>query len=324
MPRSSKKKRQGNLFRAIFLAVLGFVLLVTVLLNGSEFRLLNPKGLIAQQELSLAMFVAGVMLLMIIPSLIVAYFIAWKYRETNVKPATYQPNVRHGKRLDVAIWAIPTFFMLLISIALVPGTHKLEPQKSIASSVEPLTIKVVSLRWKWVFIYPEQKIATVNFVQIPVDRPVKFDLTADESPMSSFWIPNLGGMLYAMTGMVNQLNLIATEEGDYPGSSAEITGSGFAGMNFTARASSQAEFDEWVKVVKLSPETLDAREYQELLVPTEYDPPVTYSGVDEGLYDKVLMKYMPSGGGGHKHGGSYSNETETHDEPHTHDEGHTH
>ncbi|MDF2460958.1 MAG: cyoA [Candidatus Saccharibacteria bacterium] len=331
MPRRSKKPRQGNLFRVLFLAVLAFVLLITVLLNGSEVRLLNPKGLIAQQELYLGLVVTAVLAVLIVPSLIFAYFVAWKYRESSPKKAAYEPNARYGKRLDVAIWGIPTVFMLILSLLLVPATHKLEPKKAIVSSQKPLNIKVVSLRWKWVFIYPEQKIATVNFVQIPVDRPVQFDLTADESPMSSFWIPNLSGMLYAMTGMTNQLNLVANEEGDYPGSSGEITGSGFADMRFTARASSQEEFDEWVRVVKMAPETLDTHEYQELLVPSEADPQVVYSAVEDNLYDKVLMKYMAAGGG-HGHGGHGAaqptpkphSDAHAETEPHTHAEGHTH
>ena len=170
---------------------------------------------------------------------------------------------------------------------------------------------MVALRWKWLFIYPEQGIATVNYVQVPTGTPVTFELTADDAPMSSFWIPNLGGMLYAMTGHVNHLNLLAETPGDYPGSSAEINGAGFAGMKFTARATSMADFEAWVRLVKPSSEVLNAAEYERLLEPSENNPAVVYASVDRDLYDKVLMKYN----GAHNHGVADS-ETENHHEAH--------
>jgi cytochrome o ubiquinol oxidase subunit II len=178
------------------------------------------------------------------------------------------------------------------------GTHRLVPQNQIASTAKPLTIEVVAQRWKWLFIYPEQNVATVNYVQLPSGTPVTFQLTADETPMSSFWIPNLGGMLYAMTGHVNRLNLLPTTLGDYPGSSAEINGAGFAGMKFTARVSTKDDFDNWVQGVKQQTAVLDTPEYQKLLQPSENNPAASYAAVESGLYDKVLMKYM---GPGHDH-----------------------
>jgi cytochrome o ubiquinol oxidase subunit 2 len=174
------------------------------------------------------------------------------------------------------------------------ATHKLEPQKSINSDNKALTVQVVALRWKWLFIYPEQHIATVNFVQVPVDTPVEFDLTADDAPMSSFWVPHWGGQLYAMTGMTNKLNLIPTTLGDSTGSSAEINGEGFAGMKFTARASSRQDFDDWVQHVKQVPNVLDMVEYKSLLKPSENNATAFYSTTEADLYDQVLMKYMGS------------------------------
>jgi cytochrome o ubiquinol oxidase subunit 2 len=150
------------------------------------------------------------------------------------------------------------------------------------------------------FIYTEQNIATVNFVQIPVNTSVQFELTADEAPMSSFWIPNLGGQLYSMTSHVNRLNLMADTPGDYPGSSAEINGAGFSGMKFTARASSEQDFGLWVQTVKQSPNVLDGAVYDKVLAPSENNPVEFYSAYDEGLYDKVIAKYEGPGGG-HTH-----------------------
>lgn len=282
---------------AILLGLTGLGLLIKALLDGHNVALFNPKGQIAEQQLDLMLLTVGVMLIIGIPAVFLFYFFAWKYRESNTK-AKHEPDAKHGTLLNLGIWGIPTIFAIVLALIMWPATHRLEPQKSIAADAKPLTIQVVSMRWKWLFIYPEQKIATVNFVQIPVDTPVEFQLTGDESPMSSFWIPNLGGMLYAMNGHINELNLVADTPGDYPGSSAEINGAGFAGMKFTARAGSQEDFDRWVNRVQLTGHTLDSAKYKELLKPTENHPPALYSVTEDDLYAKVLMKYM---GAGHDH-----------------------
>jgi cytochrome o ubiquinol oxidase subunit 2 len=157
-----------------------------------------------------------------------------------------------------------------------------------------LKIQVISLSWKWLFLYPEQGIATVNFVQIPVDTPVEFEMTADEVPMSSFWIPNLGGQLYTMTSHSNRLNLMSDTIGDYPGSTPEINGIGFAGMKFTTRVSSNDDFEKWAQTVKQSPDSLDDSTYKELLRPSESNPVALYSAFESDLYDNVIMKYTGS------------------------------
>jgi cytochrome o ubiquinol oxidase subunit II len=290
MPKSRKRNSQGKTVSLILLAIVGLTLLIKTLLQGNNVTLLDPKGVIAHDQLSLMIFTAALLLTIAIPAVFLLFFTAWKYRESNHK-AVHDPDTRHSKLLVLNMWLIPSVFMFVLAVVMWPATHILEPQKQIASTAKPLTIQVVSMRWKWVFIYPNQNIATVNFVQMPVDTPVRFELTADAAPMSSFWIPNLGGQLYAMTGMVNHLNLMADTPGDYPGSSAEINGAGFAGMKFIARASSQDDFDRWVQGVKRSPDVLDAAEYDRLLKPSEDNPAAFYSTYDSGLYDKVLMKY---------------------------------
>jgi cytochrome o ubiquinol oxidase subunit 2 len=291
MPGAKKKNNLGRTLRNIFLALVAMALLIKALMFGTNVAVLSPKGFIAQEQLRLIFFTVSVLLVVAVPSICLLFFTAWKYRETNDK-AIHDPNLRHSKLLVPAIWGVPTAFMLVLALVMWPATHRLAPQKAIASDAKPLTIQVVSMRWKWLFIYPEQKIATVNFVQIPTDTPVEFELTADEAPMSAFWIPNLGGMLYSMTGMVNRLNLMADTPGDYPGSSAEINGAGLAGMRFTARASSKGAFDLWVQDVKNSPDVLDKTEYDALLKPSEDNPEAFFSDYDSSLYDKVLMKYM--------------------------------
>lgn len=293
MAKRKNKNNQGKLIGLVLLGLAGLGLLISLLLKGTNVRLFSPKGLVAAEQHRLMLFSVALLLEIAVPTLILFYFIAWKYRESNDK-AAYEPQTRHGKFFVLSIWVIPTIFMLLLASIMWPATHKLVPQQSIAEGVKPLTIKVVAMRWKWLFIYPDQNVATVNFVQLPVDTPVQFELTADEAPMSSFWIPHLGGQLYAMTGHVNRLNLVAEELGDYPGSSAEINGAGFAGMKFTARATSAADFDLWVQNVKQSSDVLDTVTYDKLLSPSENVPAVFYSQAESDLYDNLLIKYNGS------------------------------
>lgn len=296
MSAHDKKSNVGTTVVFIVLALAALAMVVKALITGKNVALFNPKGLIAHEQLGLILFMIGVLLAVIIPVLAILYFTAWKYRESNTK-AAYEPEKKHGRSLDAFMWLFPGAIMVVLAVFMFAATHRLEPQSPIASDAEPLTIQVVAQRWKWLFIYPEENIATVNYVQIPVDRPVTFELTADDVPMSGFWIPNLGGMLYAMTGHVNPLNLLAHEPGDYPGSSAEVNGHGFAGMKFTARVSSAEDFDQWVEGVKQVPEVLDSAAYERLLRPVENHPGAFYSSADKSLYDKVLRKYNGSAEG---------------------------
>jgi len=282
----------------VVLFVVGLGLLLVVLTDGYNIALFNPKGPIASEQRNLMTFAIGLMLVVIIPSVLLTFFMAWKYRASN-KKATYNPNVRHGTVFNLSLWLIPIVFMLIMAVVIWNTTHKLEPNKPIAANSKSLTVQVVAMRWKWLFIYPEQNIATVNFLQIPVGTPVSFKLTADDAPMSSFWVPNLGGQLYAMTGHINHLNLMANTSGDYPGMSAELNGDGFSGMKFTARASSPAVFDDWVRTVKASSSVLDAAEYKKLVRPSKNTPVMLYSSHVQGLYNAVVLKYM------HMHPGSY-------------------
>jgi cytochrome o ubiquinol oxidase subunit 2 len=291
-----KHKNKHSPLGPLVLAGLGlvvFVLVITWLLQGTNVALLNSKGMIASQQRTLIIYSVMLMLVIGIPALTLLYFTAWKYRASNSK-STYHPTARTSKVSVIGMWAVPTVFMIVLALVMWPATHELEPRKTIASDARPITIKVIALRWKWLFLYPEQQIATVNFVNIPEDTPVTFELTADEAPMSSFWIPNLSGQLYAMTGHVNHLNMIGNIPGDYPGMSAEINGAGFAGMKFTARVSSAKNFDIWVQRVKQSQDTLDTTTYENLVLPSEYNSTAFYSDFENNIYDKVISKYTGS------------------------------
>lgn len=281
---------------AVVLIIMGLTdlaLLIRRFTEGKNMALFNPQGWVAQEQHGLLVLSMMLLFLVSIPVIGVLYFFAWKYRESNTK-AKHSPGARQSKSFVFGIWAFPFLVFILFTTIMIPATHKLEPRKQIDASAEPLTIQVIAMRWKWVFLYPDQKIATVNHVQIPKDTPIRFELTADEAPMSSFWVPNLSGQLYAMTSHVNQLNLIADTVGSYRGSSAEINGPGFAGMTFTANVSMQEDFDHWVQEAKQSGTMLDTTAYEELVKPSEDNPQATYANFQDGLYDTVLMKYSGS------------------------------
>ena len=251
---------------------------------------LNPQGPIALQERNLIITAVILMLIVAIPLLIMLYTIAWKYRSAN-KNVKRDPEKTGGFFGQIVWWAIPAVIVIVLGIINWKSTHALDPYKPIISDTKPMVIQVVALDWKWLFIYPQENIASVNFIEFPAGTPVHFDLTAD-APMNSFWIPQLGSQIYAMSGMMTQLNLEASAPGEFPGKAAEINGDGYAGMNFMAKAVSQSDFDAWVQGIQQESSTLDESSYSSLLAPSESNPPSFYSSVDKALYNSIIMKYM--------------------------------
>lgn len=275
----------------------GCILLIAILvgyvvLHGANFQVLNPAGQIASKQMNLMIFAALLSLVVVIPVFIMAFLFSWKYRED--KGAKYSPNLDSNIFAEITWWAIPTILIVILSVVTWNSTHQLDPFKPISSSTKPLTIQVIALDWKWLFIYPEQNVASVNQVNIPEKTPIKFVITAD-APMNSFWIPQLGGQIYAMSGMSTNLNLEASGTGTYRGSSANLSGEGFSGMHFVAKSMSKKDLNSWVKSSKQSPESLTSNTYQELAEPSKNNPVQVYSSVQPGLYDSVLEKYMPYG-----------------------------
>lgn len=279
----------------VVLFIVNIGILFSLMLGGSSVPVLDPKGLIATEQKRLLITATLLMLIVVIPVFVLTFFIAFKYRETN-KKAKYSPDWDSNRLLELTWWAIPCAIILVLGTITWKSTHDLDPFRPIEASVKPLEVQVVAMDWKWLFIYPEQDVASVNFLQIPTDRPINFKITSD-APMNSFWIPQLGGQIYAMAGMSTKLHLIANEPGDYYGSSANISGKGFAGMNFIARAGTQAEFENWVTAVRQSSNTLGTDSYRDLSNPSEDNKVTVYSSVEQGLYDKIIMKYMAHGDG---------------------------
>lgn len=281
--------------KTLKIALFGLLLLALIALivwasQTFHFAVLDPKGLVAQKQYDLIVFTTLLGFVVVIPVFIMTAVIAWRYREGN-KKAKYTPNVSTNKLAETIWWGIPIVLIVILSVVTWNSTHNLDPYRAFEKSAKPLTIQVVALDWKWLFIYPEQNIASVNHVQFPVNTPLKFVITSDAT-MNSFWIPQLGGQIYAMSGMTTKLNLNATELGDYKGSSANISGEGFADMKFVARASSQTDFDTWVESVKASQSPLSDTAYTALAKKSTKHPATFYAPVKTDLYDTIVMKYM--------------------------------
>ncbi|RDI43401.1 ubiquinol oxidase subunit II [Aquicella lusitana] len=275
--------------RHILLGILFFVAALS--LSGCKFALLDPKGIIAADEKNIMITSVWLMSIVIVPVIILTFVFAWRYRAGNTK-AKYTPDWSHSTVLELIWWSVPCIIIAILATITWKSTHELDPYKPLAvNNSKPITIQAIALEWKWLFIYPEQNIATINFVQFPAGVPVTFLITA-EGPMNSFQIPQLAGQIYAMAGMQTKLNLIANAEGDYAGISANFSGDGFAGMKFTARASSQAQFDQWVKSVKQSPDKLTMAAYHRLVQPSENNRIQQFSAANSKIFEMAIMKSM--------------------------------
>src|SRR5581483_11665569 len=286
-----KNKHKIGLILVLFAAIVIWLIAFSEIplnLRRPVVALLQPKGVVSSQQKTLIIESVLLMLLIVAPVLAAAFFVLYKFRAN--KNSDYQPDL-HNHKVEL-LWWLPPFLVIVGLAALTyKYAHKLDPYKSIASSNKPINVEVVGLRWKWLFIYPDYNIATVNFLEFPEKTPLHFDLTSD-GPMNLFWIPQLGGQMSAMAGMSTQLNLLANGAGEYQGSASEINGVGFAGMRFPAKSVSQADFEAWVKSVKQSSLALTQSAYDKLAEPGENTSATFYSSVQKNLYNDVMMKYM--------------------------------
>jgi cytochrome o ubiquinol oxidase subunit 2 len=289
MTKGKKSSRKPKLITGIIIATL-LVVTVFIAFNRSNFLVLNPAGEVASQQRELMVIATLLMLIVVIPVFFMTFFFAWHYREGNHK-AKYRPEWSHNSLAEFTWWTVPLIIISVLGVIIWQSSHALDPYKPLEQTKKPLTVQVVALEWKWLFIYPEYNIATVNYLQIPEKTPVNFEITAD-APMNSFWIPQLGGQVYAMAGMETKLHLIADKTGEYQGSSANLSGSGFSGMKFKAISSSESDFHKWVSGAQLSPERLAMDSYNELAKPSKDNLPATYALKQKDLHDKIMMKYM--------------------------------
>ncbi|GIP31752.1 ubiquinol oxidase subunit II [Paenibacillus sp. J2TS4] len=283
-----------------WLASLSMLVLLLLTATGCDnIIVLDPKGPIAGGQRDLMLISTVLTSIVIVPVLILTAIIVWRYRDRKGRKAKYTPNWEHSTKLEAIWWGIPIVIITILGVITIKSTYALEPSKPLESDRKPLTIQVTSLDWKWLFQYPEQGIATVNVVHIPEDVPIRFEITAD-SPMNSFWIPQLGGQIYAMSGMAMTLYLQADEAGDYWGSGANFTGKDFAKMNFDVKSTTQEEFDQWVSEIKASSPELTLDGYKQLAEPAASEVQ-TFSAFPEGLFEMTVTKY----GASHNHGLSW-------------------
>lgn len=263
---------------------------LVVLLSGCKMAILQRKGQIAASEMHLLVGATILMLLVVIPVIILSFVIPWRYRANNTK-AKYTPEWADSVLLEIVWWSIPCAIIIVLATATWIMTHRLDPYRPLASKEKPITIQAIALDWKWLFIYPNKHFATINYVQIPVDVPVRFYITSD-APMNSLEIPQLAGQIYAMTGMRTTLYLNANTPGTYRGLSTNFSGNGFASMTFTVKATSRRQFDEWVKMTQQAPKKLTMAAYTNLVKPSENNPVEYFSSPTKNLFNIVLMKYM--------------------------------
>ena len=255
----------------------------------STAPLLNPKGPIALAERDLLFDAMAVMLIVVIPVFVLAFWFVWRYRASN-KNARYEPDWEYSVGIDSVVWLVPALIVVALGVLSWKATHKLDPYKQLASAVPPLEVEVVAQDWKWLFIYPEHKIAVVNQLVFPSKTPLSLKITSD-TVMNSFFIPSLGGQIFAMAGMRTRLNLLADAPGRFVGKNTQYSGDGFSDQHFEAIATSKADFDAWVAKVKQSPDALDPTAYRALAEPSSKHPVTFYSAVEPKLFDKIIAKY---------------------------------
>jgi len=261
-----------------------------VFLSGCNMEVLTPKGDVGAHEKSLILIALGLMAIVAIPVIAMTLWFAWRYRSTN-KKATYAPNWSHSTKIEVVVWTIPAIIIAILAVITWTSSHALDPYKPLESDAKPVTVQVVSMDWKWLFVYPEYGVASVNELAFPTDRPVNFQITSD-SVMNAFFIPQLGSQIYAMAGMETKLHLIAREPGTYEGLSSNFSGEGFSDMHFKAIATSEDGFKDWIAKAKATTTALDAGSYKTLAQPSEKAPVAYYGHVTPGLFASVVNKHM--------------------------------
>jgi cytochrome o ubiquinol oxidase subunit II len=270
--------------------VLAVILIGATMLGGCSEGVLDPKGPIAVAERQILFNSLGIMLAIVIPTILATFGVAYWFRSSNAR-ARYQPEFRYSGRLEVLVWAIPAMTVLLVGGVAWVGAHDLDPRKAISVAAKPVTVQVVSLDWKWLFIYPEQGVASVNHLVVPAGTPISFELTSS-GVMNSFFVPQLGSQIYTMSGMVTHLQLQADHPGSYRGLSAQFSGDGFADMHFVVDALPAQQFEQWVASIRGNGPTLDAQSYADLAKPSEAVAPFTYGAVSPDLFNAITSSAM--------------------------------
>ena len=242
------------------------------------------------QERTLILTALGLMLVVVVPVIVLTLYFAWRYRASN-HDATYAPKWSHSTAIEVVVWTVPCIIVAILGVITYRTSHSLDPYKPLVSDVKPITVEAVSLDWKWLFIYPDYGVASVNEMAMPVGTPVNFKITSN-TVMNSFFIPQLGSQIYSMAGMTTKLHLIADHPGSYAGLSANYSGAGFSDMHFQAIATSQQGFDQWIKKLRAAGTPLDTASFTALAKPTIKAPVSYYGSVAPGMFTRIVNQYM--------------------------------
>jgi cytochrome o ubiquinol oxidase subunit 2 len=275
---------------------------IAALTSGCDLRsapVLDPKGPIALAERDLLFTALIMMLIVVIPVFVMAFLFAWRYRASNTS-ARYAPDWAYSGRIDAIIWLVPALIVASLGVLLWSSTHRLDPYRAIDPVIAPLEVQVVAQDWKWLFIYPAQGVASVNQLVFPSAAPLSLKITSD-TVMNSFYVPALGGQIYAMAGMETRLNLKADAPGRFTGRNAQYSGAGFSDQHFQVIAASAADFEAWLAKVRQAPEKLDGPTYRALTIPTRGHPVTYYSAVEPNLFGTIIAKYMRGHAQGNAH-----------------------
>jgi cytochrome o ubiquinol oxidase subunit II len=278
------------------------MLALLALVGCQQLIVLDPKGVVGQGTSTLLIDSFVIMVPIVVPTILAALIFGWWYRASN-RRAYFQPSFVESGKIEIVTWSIPLLTIMLLGSVAWIGSHDLDPAKPLSSKDEALNVQVVSLDWKWLFIYPDQNVASVNRLVIPAAVPIHFTLTS-ASVMNAFFVPQLGSMIYTMNGMATQLNLNANEPGAFMGLSAMFSGDGFADMHFKTEAMPKANFDAWTKETSNGGgPTLSSQAYKDLSAQSMNVAPFTYSSVEPGLFDKIVRQELPPGPGPSSGGG---------------------
>ena len=261
---------------------------------------LNPQGPVALAQRNLLFTALGIMMIVVIPVWIMAALFVWRYRLGGT--GKYKPDWSYSVAIDAVIWLVPALIIVVLGYLVWTTTHQLDPYRQIDAANQPIEVQVVAQDWKWLFLYPDYGVASVNELAFPSSRPLSLEITSD-TVMNSFMVPALGGQIYAMAGMTTRLNLLADAPGEFAGRNTQYSGDGFSDQHFVARSLTDDDFTAWVETARQSPKTLDARAYATLAEPSIGHPVEYFSGFEPNLFDTILQKYAARPHGSHADSG---------------------
>jgi len=269
----------------------GLLAVSAIAASACDRGILDPIGPVGGAEKTILINSTAIMLAIVIPTIIATFAFAWWFRRGNAK-AEYRPDWEYSGAIEMVVWSIPAMTIMLLGGITWIGSHDLEPSKPLQSQLRPVNIDVVSLDWKWLFIYPDQGIATVNQLVVPEGTPVNFRLTS-ATVWNSFFVPQFGSMIYTMPRMTTQLHLQADRPGVYDGLSSHYSGEGFSGMRFKAHVVAPQQFAAWAERARGKGPVLDAGGYADLSRPSSYVKPMIYGAVAPGLFDAIVANRPP-------------------------------